>query len=823
LGKILIGICVYDLFGKKGGILIKIFINLLILFFSILWTGLHSNAFVETLVGTGQSNPISGGEVALTRLSVSGIDIDSLGNIYFADFDNHAIRFIDENLLSSSLTGDDSSTAGYRDGLASLALLNNPQGICFDEDSGDLFIADSGNQLIRRLNSGFLSTYAGSFGEFDNPVALEIDEFGNLFVLDQGDNSIKMVSSFDFSVSTIVNSGLNKASDIKRSSSGEFFIADSGNHAIKKLYRDETLNWILEDYAGGNGQGFADGHRNRAVFNNPKGLAINANNEIFVSDTSNNLIRIISEDQVETLSGSTFAGFMDADLGHAFFDGLSFMSFSPEGDLLIADSGNNRIRKIASVNLKRRIHPVDLSDAYKYKVSDHLSISYPTNLIAESSFVVDSSENVFMIVIDQNDNYRILKIDKTSNESLLEIEFKPILDIGIDKDDNIYILEEDSYDPIFIDPLPDGMSIPAVMPYDYFHIKKLSPELELSTLLTLYDSTSIEAMTITANGDIYLADSLDFLSESKIRKLDSDLNLTDLYVSYSPDDFSPVDLVRNSQGEFIFESKSKAGLFKKIISDLTEQEFSGSVKLGFKDSKNNGIANFSVGDSNSRMAIDSQDQIFIADRYNHRIRRIDTNGSVATIAGTGYSAASINGNGDQASFNQPTGIFVNFKDEIFVYEEANSKIRKIVYEEPPIVVEDPEEVNPIIPSPISRPPDDEGTVIPNEPTKIHYLTILPVRNNRYTVTKGSKKLVLNAFAIEYFPADDPDLIVPIDVSNQVTWSSNLAGKLGTGKKLILRKGAKLKKLIPGTHKIKAKLNDVEDEIEILVRRKRSKI
>ena len=190
------------------------------------------------------------------------------GAVYVADTGNHIIRRIDLRGNVTTVAGS-AGQYGYADGIADAALFDSPMGLVFGQD-GRLYIADTGNHVVRVLHDGLVSTYAGSltvpqregFGEWDTaPIGGFVD-------------GLAEEAMFNRPIGLAQHEGI-------------LFVADSGNHAIRAVVGQEVVT-----VAGSGQPGFVDGDLDLAEFHMPGGLFVH-DGVIFVADTGNNAIRAI--------------------------------------------------------------------------------------------------------------------------------------------------------------------------------------------------------------------------------------------------------------------------------------------------------------------------------------------------------------------------------------------------------------------------------------------------------------------------------------------------------------------------------------------------
>jgi glucose/arabinose dehydrogenase len=190
---------------------------------------------------------------------------------------------------------------------------------------------------------------------FSDPFGLAVDGSGNVYVADGGDsNRIRKVSR-EGVVSTIAGGRegfsdgvgtaalFNTPSALAIDRNGNLYIADTGNHAIRKMSPTGQVTTL----AGNGKPGFADGKGALAQFNAPVGLAVDRDGVVYVADTYNDRIRRIEPDgSVTTIAGSGQPDMADGKAGAAAFDTPSAIAVAKNGDLYIADTGNDAIRKI---------------------------------------------------------------------------------------------------------------------------------------------------------------------------------------------------------------------------------------------------------------------------------------------------------------------------------------------------------------------------------------------------------------------------------------------------------------------------------------------
>jgi DNA-binding beta-propeller fold protein YncE len=209
-------------------------------------------------------------------------------------------------------------------------------------------IAGDGAPAIRDTGQGAQAAFSDPFG-----VAIALD--GSVFVSDAGEsNRIRKIAP-DGVVTTFAGStegfadgpgtsaAFNSPSGIALDSSSNLYVADTSNNRIRKITRDGVVSTI----AGSGGNGFADGPALAAQFDGPLGVAVDARGTIFIADTYNDRIRKLDTNgQVTTVAGGTRPGLADGAANQALFDTPSGVVATDDGVIIVADTGNDRLRKI---------------------------------------------------------------------------------------------------------------------------------------------------------------------------------------------------------------------------------------------------------------------------------------------------------------------------------------------------------------------------------------------------------------------------------------------------------------------------------------------
>ena len=348
---------------------------------------IHCKAqIINTIVGSAQGYTGDGAAATLAQLDQpQGLTFDGAGNMYIADFSNNVIRMVNTAGIITTFAGNGygagSATGGYTgDGSAATAAEMYWPAAVVISASGNMYIADYGNNVIRMVNpAGIISTFAGNgtagysdgvaatAAELNGPEGLAIDGAGNVYIADRNNSAIRMVNSLGI-ISTVAGntisgySGdgglataaeLNYPNGVATDASGNLYISDSGNNLIRKV---NSLG-IISTFAGSTaGSGYNSGDGGQATdagLSNPYGVILDASGNMYIPDAFNNVIRKINTTGIiYTLVGNDTSGYSGdggpADLAKMFFP--KAVAINPSGSLFIADNGNNVIRTLCMQN-----------------------------------------------------------------------------------------------------------------------------------------------------------------------------------------------------------------------------------------------------------------------------------------------------------------------------------------------------------------------------------------------------------------------------------------------------------------------------------------
>ena len=265
-----------------------------------------------------------GGPATLAELGrPAGVAVDSAGNLYISERGPNRIRKVDTSGTITTFAGGMLGSSGDG-GPATAAGFNSPGGVAVD-GAGNVYIADSGNRRIRKVDTtGTITTFAGGGpGPSDGdggpataallslPSDVAVDSARNVFIADTFGDRIRKVDTSG-TITTIAGPAnaaqLDLPTGVAVDGVGNVYIADSRNHRIGKVDTSGTITTIAGD--GLMGFGGDGGPATAARFNNPGGVAVDSAGNIYIADSRNDRIRRVdSAGTITTIAGDGTAGF----------------------------------------------------------------------------------------------------------------------------------------------------------------------------------------------------------------------------------------------------------------------------------------------------------------------------------------------------------------------------------------------------------------------------------------------------------------------------------------------------------------------------------
>jgi sugar lactone lactonase YvrE len=353
------------------------YIAFIVTLFLLLNCKVHSQ-IISTIAGNG-SGIYNGDSIPATQAQFlpQAIATDRMGNLFISDLDNSRVRRIDVNGIITTIAGNGARGFSGDGGLAINASLNYNWGIALDS-SLNLYIVDDGESRIRKVTTdGIINTIAGIDtvndggyngdsilainARFEHPSCIALDTIGNIYIADQGRRIRKI--NIDGVITTIAGTGVSgysgdgglainaKIGDpigIVADKMGNIYFTDIENNVIRKVDKDDIITTV----AGNGVAGYTgdSGLATLASLNSPFGLAVSNDGTLFIADTYNHAVRKVDTmNIITTIIGDGSPGFSgDGELAKNAKLNLPVGLAFDGNNLLIADYGNARIRKVTS-------------------------------------------------------------------------------------------------------------------------------------------------------------------------------------------------------------------------------------------------------------------------------------------------------------------------------------------------------------------------------------------------------------------------------------------------------------------------------------------
>lgn len=335
---------------------------------------------IYTVAGNGSAGYSGdGGAATSAQLNVpEGVSVDGSGNLFIADTDNSAIREVTSGNIST-VAGTPASFGYSGDGgLATSAQLGFPFSV-FVDPYGNIFIADTSNAVIREVSAGVIQTVAGNYSGsgysgdggpatsagLSGPQAVWVDSSGNMFIADSWNYVVRWVSGGTIQTiagnHTLIYSGngnpannaeLGYSKGLAVDNSGNIYIADTWNCVIRRV--DAVTN-LVSTFAGTGVCGYSGdgGPASSAQLNLPEDVFLDSAGNVFIADSNNAIIREVdaSSGNIVTVAGNAALGYgYTGDGGPATSAQLSFpvgVAVDAKGDIFITDPQNNVIREVS--------------------------------------------------------------------------------------------------------------------------------------------------------------------------------------------------------------------------------------------------------------------------------------------------------------------------------------------------------------------------------------------------------------------------------------------------------------------------------------------
>jgi sugar lactone lactonase YvrE len=660
----------------------------------------------------GMNTVVNDGRLATSAVlnAPTNIAFDPSGNLFIVDTQDNRIRKIDAQGIITTVAGTGDEGYSGDGGPAVLAELNFPRCVVFDR-LGNFYINDTGS--IRKVDTkGIITTVAGTgilgfsgdggpatSAQIGFPFGLVVDSSGNLYAADQLAHRVRKVDTRGI-ITTVAGTGvagfsgeagpataaqLNTPRGLAMDSSGNLYIGDTNNRRVRKV---DTAG-IITTVAGTGVAGFSGdgGSATSAQLNGLFGVAMDSSGTLYIADRNNNRVRKVNTDGIiTTVAGTGVAGF-SGDGGSATAAQINLprsMAVDSAGNLYIADSNNNRIRKVATTGL---ITSVAGTGAALFSGDGGPAIAAELNNTFGMAF--DSARNLYFADLF---NHRVRRVDTKGIVTTVAgtgvagfrgdgglasaAQLSRPRGIAVDSSGNLYILDTGNHR---IRKVAANGIITSVAGTG---VAGFSGDGGPATAAQLNTPIGI---TVDSSGNLYIADFIN----NRIRKVATDGIMTTVAgtgaAGFSGDGGSatgaqlnrPLGIAVDSAGNIYF-GDSVNNRVRKIDTKGIITTVAGTGVAGFLG--DGGLATAAQLDIPAGVALDLSGNLYIADSNNSHIRKVDTQGIITIAAGPGVSMTGSKGDGGPATsakMDTPLGIAFDPSGNLYIADQFNNRIRRL--------------------------------------------------------------------------------------------------------------------------------------------------
>jgi uncharacterized protein (TIGR03437 family) len=588
----------------------------------------------------GGALPVNVAGLSASLGDIGGMALDSFGNIYLSlsDYDI-VVRCAADTGVVSLVAGN--GTAGFAGdgGAATSAELSNPQGLAID-NVGNLYIADSGNNRIREVSNGMISTIAG------NGSAGYTGDYG-----------------------VAVNATFNGLGALTLDSAGNLYVADFYNQAVRKI-----AGGMIVTVAGNGTYGYSGdkGPATSAQLAGPSGLVVDYLGNLYIADSYNNCVRKVTNGVITTIAGNGTAGF-SGDYGPANQATLrepADLALDSFSNLYIADYGNNRIRE---VTFSRSVISTVVGTGMAAYSGEHVSAT-TCNLLAPEHLTTDPAGNLYII-----DSARVRKVANGTintiegggipvgeNGPAASAQLASPQGITFDSSGNLYIADSATGRILKV----SGGTLSRVAGTGMAGSGAIKNQVA-ATSVQLGEPTGI---AVTSGGTIYIADAANLL----LLKVSTGMLLTVAGAGSTLGDSEPAAnaqfsvlnaIAVDAGGNLYFDDLQRVGM----DSNGTITTVAGDGTAGFQG--DGGLATAAYVSDPAGMALDSSGNLYLADYGNNRVREV-SNGIITTVAGNGtYGYTGAGGTATSAELGNPSSVAVDSTGNLYVAD--NYRVMKV--------------------------------------------------------------------------------------------------------------------------------------------------
>jgi uncharacterized protein (TIGR03437 family) len=599
---------------------------------------------------------------------VTCVAVDAGGNVYLCDATRHIVAKVSRDGTLTVVAGNGISIGGYSGdgGPATSASLNYPAGVAVD-DSGNIYIADTKNHRIRKVSpQGIMTTVAGkgsrgfsgdggpgTSAALNQPLSVAVDVAGNILIADSLNDRVRKVGT-DGVITTVAGSGVRGSGGdggpatgaalyapegVAVDRAGNLYIADTGNQRLRKVSAQGTISTLAR------------------LFSFPRAVAVHADGNLYIADDYT-IRKVSPQGAINTVAGSSesppsFSG-DGGPATSASLDNPDGVAVDAAGNLYIADTGNQRLRKVSSGGTISTLAGSGLTTFYgDGGPANAAGFNAPTDV------AVDSGGNLY---IADSKNQRIRKINAQGTISTVAGNGR----VG-DSGDGGPAISASLNNPVAV--AVDAIGNIYIADQSNNRIRKVNPQGIINTVdFGQYSSYSErpQDVAVDTTGNLYAA------LPQAIIKVSPQGTVIDIDTG-----LCPVAVAVDAGGNIYWFDRCVGrgeNVWKRTVDGRGVAVAGGGPSLG-----DGGPATSASLNSPHGLALDAAGNLYIADTGNQRIRKVNPQGIISTVAGNGR--AEFFGDGGPAttaSLNQPNRAAVDAAGNLYIADTGNNRIRKVL-------------------------------------------------------------------------------------------------------------------------------------------------
>jgi uncharacterized protein (TIGR03437 family) len=671
--------------------------------FTVTQAGIYP--LITTLAGGAMPPTAAPGASLSIPVSYDGA-IDASGNVYFASPSLNAVFKADPSGVVTRVAGTGVAGMGGNGGPALQAQLTGPQSVALDAE-GNLYVADSGNLLVKKVDtSGNISTVAGdnnwgytgdggpaTAAQIGFPWGVAVGPSGNLYISDILNDVVREVSpsgtistvagngSFGYSGdgATATSAQLSLPEGLAADASGNLYIADTVNQRVRMV----STAGIITTVAGNGIPGYSGdgGPATSAKLWEPTDVAVDAAGDLFIADESNSRVRkVAAGGTITTVAGSGSQGYSGDGAGAtgAQFNGLCGLALDNSGNLYIMDCGNQRIREVAA-GIVTTFVGGGINDG---GLGVFANLNQPTAVArdnAGNTYVADPGNNRIRKVAADGTIATIAGTGITGSSGdgapAANAQLNAPRGVALDASGNLYIADTGN-----------------------FRIRKMDASGNISTVAGSgtagYSGDGASALkarigyiyglALDAAGNLYIAD----VTHNVVRKVTAAGAISTVagtgIAGYSGDGAAatkaqlngPYDVAVDTAGN-LYIADYNNNCVRIVSKSGTITTFAGTGTAGY--SGDGGAAASAQLFNPSGVAVDTAGNLYIADTGNSLIRMVSSSGVITTVAGNGtYAYTGDGGLATAAALDFPSAVAVDATGNVAVADQSNNAIRLLI-------------------------------------------------------------------------------------------------------------------------------------------------